>query len=82
MAKSGDFEVADSFYRFCETGHISGEPVISEYICTLKIKGIGNWTPELATGPLSIRKRNQPLQNHTFSRLSRTKAILLDPDNA
>jgi hypothetical protein len=32
MAKSGDFEVADSSCRFCGIGHILGESAISEYI--------------------------------------------------
>ena len=39
-----------------------GELAISESICILKIKGIGNWIPESATCPLLI----------TFSLLSGT----------
>ena len=35
-------------------------------VCTLKIRGIGNWIPESATSCLLIRKRNQPLQNSHF----------------
>ena len=38
--------------------------------CTLKMRGIGNWIPESATGPLLIRKRNRPLQNGVFGCLS------------
>ena len=34
----------------------SVESATSEYIMYIKIRGIGNWIPESATGPLLIRK--------------------------
>ena len=39
-------------------------------LCTLKIRGIGNWNPELATGPLLLRKISENDKIATFSHLS------------
>ena len=53
-------------------GHFLEESDTFEYICTLKIRGISNWFPELATGPLLLRKISENDKITTFSRLSGT----------
>ena len=35
---------------------LRNRPLLSA-LCSLMIRGIGNWIPESATGPLSLRKR-------------------------
>ena len=57
MAKSGNFEVANSSCRFLGIGHhFLGELATSEYIIYIKIRGIGNWISEWATGLSGIFK--------------------------
>ena len=48
MAKSGDFEVADSSDRFRGIGHFLENQSFLSTLCTLKIWGIGHKSAELA----------------------------------
>ena len=63
MAKSGDFEVADSSDRFRGIGHFLENRSFLSTLCTLKIRGIGHISEELA-------RRIRHFKIATFSRLS------------
>ena len=73
-----DFQVADFFCQFCRISHISEESAVSEYICTLKVRGIDFWILESATRSLLIRKRNRPLQKISYPLYSLVGTLQLD----
>ena len=73
MAKSCDFEVADSSCRFCGIGNFLGRichflenRLFLSTLCTLKIRGISHNSKKLAKFQVEIVNRNWSLQNRHF----------------